>query len=239
MARKLLLIVCLAALAAGCNTQGPDEGKLILAYTRWGDPAEMESTRELIAQFERENPDIAVRVDVVSWGQYWQKMKTAVVTGTAQDVWLISPAYVEEYASAGHLLDLTPYIESDPTFDIKDYFPRAFDDFSFIGEGWGSGTRTRRGPGTTWRRRRRSSPSISTATGTPTSGATPGSITWRSHTRSADRRWTSNASGARTTRRSSSSRSSSSRTSSTDTRSTPRRRSRSTHSRTSSPEESR
>jgi len=135
VARWLVATICLAAVAAGCNTRGPEAGKTILAYTRWGDPSEMESTRELIAQFEKGNPDVAVRVDVVSWEQYWQKMKTAVVTGTAQDVWLISPAYIEEYASAGHLLDLTPYIENDPTFDINDYFPRSFDDFSFTGEG--------------------------------------------------------------------------------------------------------
>lgn len=107
----------------------------MLTYTRWGDPAEMESTRELIAQFERENPGIEVRVDVVSWEQYWQKMKTATVTNAAQDVWLMSPAYIEEYASAGHVLDLMPFIKADPSFNVDDYFPRAFDDFCFTGEG--------------------------------------------------------------------------------------------------------
>jgi multiple sugar transport system substrate-binding protein len=95
----------------------------------------MDSTRELIAQFEKENPDLAVHIDVVSWEQYWQKMKTSVVTNTAQDVWLMSPAYVEEYVGAGHLLDLMPFIQADPAFNRDDYFPHAFDDFCFAGEG--------------------------------------------------------------------------------------------------------
>lgn len=130
-----VVISCVLLLSGSCTTHGPHEGKLILTYTRWGDPAELESTRELIAQFEKENPDIKVRVDVVSWGQYWQKMKTAVVTGTAQDVWLMSPAYVEEYAGPGHVLDLMPYVKADPTFNVDDYFARSFDDFCFTGEG--------------------------------------------------------------------------------------------------------
>ncbi|HUW55109.1 MAG TPA: sugar ABC transporter substrate-binding protein [Planctomycetota bacterium] len=133
--RVFLLTLCVLTVTAGCSTRGADEGKTILSYTRWGDPSEMESTRELIAQFEKENPDVAVRVDVVSWEQYWQKMKTAVVTDTAQDVWLMSAAYVEEYASSGHLLDLMPFIRADATFKEDDYFPYAFDAYCFAGEG--------------------------------------------------------------------------------------------------------
>jgi multiple sugar transport system substrate-binding protein len=74
-----------------------------------------------------------VHIDVVSWDQYWQKMMTAVVTHTCQDVWLMSPAYVEQYAGAGHLLDLMPFLKADPTFKSDDYFPYAFDAFCFAG----------------------------------------------------------------------------------------------------------
>lgn len=94
----------------------------------------MESTRDLIGQFMKENPDIIVRTDVVAWQQYWQKMSTAVVTGTAQDVWLMSAAYVEQYAAAGHVMDLIPFIKADPTFNEDDYFPHAFDAYSFSGQ---------------------------------------------------------------------------------------------------------
>ncbi|MFB3894411.1 MAG: sugar ABC transporter substrate-binding protein [Phycisphaerae bacterium] len=129
------MLLCCLAIIGSCSARNVQKGKVMLTYTRWGDPAEMESTRELIAEFERQNPDIEVRVDVVSWGQYWQKMKTATVTGSAQDVWFMSPAFVEEYASAGHLLDLMPFIKGDSSFNADDYFPGAFDDFSYAGEG--------------------------------------------------------------------------------------------------------
>ena len=125
----------LLAFFAGCTTQTDTQGKILLSYTRWGDPAELESTRELITQFMQENPDIIVRTDVVSWQQYWMKMATAVVTGTAQDVWLMSGSYVEQYAAAGHLLDMMPFIEADPTFNEDDYFPHAFDNYTYAGEG--------------------------------------------------------------------------------------------------------
>ncbi len=128
-------LVLVAAFAAGCSTHGGEEGKTVVSYTRWGDPAELESTRELIAQFMKENPDIVVRVDVVAWRQYWQKMATAVVTGTAQDVWLVSPAHLEPYVAAGHVLDLMPFVKADPTFSIDDYFANNFEDFIFTGEG--------------------------------------------------------------------------------------------------------
>lgn len=132
---RILLLAVLVASAVSCRSRSADSGKTILTYTRWGDPAEVESTKELIAQFEAENPDITVRVDVVSWQQYWQKMKTATVTGSAQDVWLMSPSYVEQYASAGHLLDLMPLVEADKDFKESDYFPHAFDGFCYSGEG--------------------------------------------------------------------------------------------------------
>lgn len=135
MKRSFFLLMVLSVSAAGCSTRGADEGKIALTYTRWGDPSEMDSTKELIGHFMKENPNIVVRLDVVSWEQYWQKMATAVVTKTAQDVWLMSPAYVEQYAAAGHVLDLMPFINADPTFNIDDYFPYAFDSFSFAVKG--------------------------------------------------------------------------------------------------------
>ena len=135
MTKRFLICVLIAITAtASCSTRGAEEGKTAISYTRWGDPAELDSTRELMAQFMLENPDIVVRVDIVSWQEYWQKMATATLTGTAQDVWLISPAYVEQYAAAGHMMDLMPFIEADPTFNVDDYFDYAFDDFSFAGE---------------------------------------------------------------------------------------------------------
>ena len=132
----ILLLTCLVALSSSCTTRD-DEGKIILSYTRWGTPAEMESTRELIAQFEKENPGLEVLVDVVSWEQYWQKIKTSAVTDTAQDVWLMSAAYVEQYIEAGHVLDLMQFIEKDPDFNEDDYFPYAFDAYVFVRTGSG------------------------------------------------------------------------------------------------------
>ena len=129
--RFAVILMCLAACSLSCNTRGPHVGKTVIYYTRWGNPSEMESTRELIAQFEVENPDIKVNVDVVVWSQYWTKMKTASVTNTAQDVWLVSAAYIEEYVNAGHLTDLSDYFESDRELNIEDYFRNAFDDFCF------------------------------------------------------------------------------------------------------------
>ena len=126
----LALIGLVIAGMSAFSTRG-EEGKIVLSYTRWGDPSEMDSTKELIQQFMDENPDIVVRVDVVSWEQYWQKMATAVTTGTAQDVWLMSPAYVEQYAGKGAVLDLMPFIDNDATFKLSDYFPHPFDDFCF------------------------------------------------------------------------------------------------------------
>jgi multiple sugar transport system substrate-binding protein len=128
--KSVLLLALLVAALAGCSTKGADEGKTAVAYTRWGDPAELESTRELIAQFMKENPDIVVRVDVVAWRQYWQKMSTAVVTGTAQDVWLVAPSHFEQYVAAGHVLDLTPFMERDGV-DPADYLDGCFEEFCY------------------------------------------------------------------------------------------------------------
>ena len=137
MRSYILFVLILAAMVGlpACTKKDTSNHKVMLTYTRWGNPAEMESARELIAQFEKENPDIEVRVDVVGWEQYWQKIMTSTATDVAQDVWLMSSAYVEEYAAAGHIMDLVPLLQADPTFKEDDYFPSAFDPYTFVSFG--------------------------------------------------------------------------------------------------------
>jgi hypothetical protein len=90
---------------------------------------------EIIAEFMRENPDVVVRVDVVSWQQYWAENGNGRPDRHGPGRLAHEPAYVEQYAAAGHLMNLTPFIEADPQFSLDDYFPFAFDDFCFAGQG--------------------------------------------------------------------------------------------------------
>ena len=52
--RRFIVAMVLLSAAAGCSTRGVEEGKVVLSYTRWGDPSELDSTRELMAHFMAE-----------------------------------------------------------------------------------------------------------------------------------------------------------------------------------------
>lgn len=63
--------------------------------------------------FEKANPDIRVRVDVVDWADYWTKLRTDVAADTAPDVFWLNNSYLAGYADSGSLLDVGKTLGAD------------------------------------------------------------------------------------------------------------------------------
>ena len=57
--------------------------------------------RESFAEFDREHPDIEVRVNVVPYKSYFDSLRTDVAGGGADDVFWLSNAYFAGYADNG------------------------------------------------------------------------------------------------------------------------------------------
>ncbi|TLS37308.1 ABC transporter substrate-binding protein [Pseudalkalibacillus caeni] len=75
---------------------------------------------EIIAQFEKEHPNIKIKTQNAPYQQFFQKLDTQIAGGNAPDVWLSDGVFVQKYAERGAAKDLTELINKDLNKD--DYY---------------------------------------------------------------------------------------------------------------------
>lgn len=116
--------------SAGSETKG-DGKQVTLRYGYWGKRQE-EMLKILVAQFESENPDIKIEMELTPVSDYWTKLEEAAGGGSAPDVFWMNGPHFELYAENNILL---------PLEDIDvDYagFPQALTDlYTYSGKKYG------------------------------------------------------------------------------------------------------
>jgi multiple sugar transport system substrate-binding protein len=78
--------------------------------------------KQIIAEFEKANPKIRIRTAVTPWDSYWTKLQTAATGGSAPDVFWMTLAYFQLYASNKVILPLTKPV-ADAKIDMSQYEP--------------------------------------------------------------------------------------------------------------------
>ncbi|MGV0636279.1 extracellular solute-binding protein [Mycolicibacillus trivialis] len=81
----------------------PRAGVTVVTVRLWDEQAAT-AYRESFAAFGAANPDIDVRVNVVSYASYFDTLRTDVAGGGADDIFWISSAYLADYADNGRLV---------------------------------------------------------------------------------------------------------------------------------------
>jgi len=101
------------------NSGGPESShastshdKVSIRFSWWGDPQRNKVYEGVIAEFEKKFPNIEVKGEPTSWGDYFNKLSTQVAGGNAPDVIGMHANNVGDFASRGALLDLDPFIQS-------------------------------------------------------------------------------------------------------------------------------
>ncbi|MVU79933.1 extracellular solute-binding protein [Nocardia sp. ET3-3] len=114
--RALLGIVVVAVLlAAAALWLGRDTeagGRTVVRLRIW-DQSFVSAYRASLDEFQRANPDLEVRITVVPWASYAQKLRLDVAGGIADDLFWTN--LYEDYADSGHLLDIGAALGSDAT----------------------------------------------------------------------------------------------------------------------------
>ncbi len=67
----------------------------------------------LVNRFQAENLDVRVRMQIIPWGTYYDKLTLALAYGGAPDVFILHAARLPEYASFGTLRPLDGFFASD------------------------------------------------------------------------------------------------------------------------------
>lgn len=109
----------------------------ITYFTFSAAPDHLKDLDGMIAAFNKVHPEITVKVETAPWDDYFTKLQTLVAGGTAPDVFELNYENFVSYASKGVLLDLTPVIKADSSFDSAVYYPRAYEAFQYKGAQYG------------------------------------------------------------------------------------------------------
>jgi multiple sugar transport system substrate-binding protein len=128
--RRLALGLLVAAACAGGG-----EERAVVRF--WGLGREGEVVRELVAEFERANPDVRIEVQQIPWTAAHEKLLTAYVGEATPDVAQLGNTWIPELVALGALAPLDRRVAASPGVDRADYFPGIWDTNVVEGEVWG------------------------------------------------------------------------------------------------------
>ena len=130
-ALKKVISVGLAAamvtsLAAGCSSKQEDSGSdkepvTIRFYSTLGEAEPgYKPVMELVEQFEKDNPDIKVELEVQSSSQYHEKLVSEIASDTLANVFMHwGGAEMYEAVQSGKVLDMTEKMDAEPEFKAQ------------------------------------------------------------------------------------------------------------------------
>lgn len=118
--RALLLLLFLALLLPACGGAEAD-GPTTLRF--WAFGREGEVVQELMRDFERENPDVRVRVQQIPWTAAHEKLLTAFVGDATPDLAQLGNTWIAEFTTLDALQPLDAYVARSRVVDPERFFP--------------------------------------------------------------------------------------------------------------------
>ena len=103
----ILVAALLGSLAVLMDRSTEPPGRTVVQVRIWSDQL-APAYRESFAAFSRLHPDIDVRINLVSYSNYFTTLRTDVAGGGADDIFWMSNAYLAAYADTGRLLAIEP-----------------------------------------------------------------------------------------------------------------------------------
>ncbi|MEH7179717.1 sugar ABC transporter substrate-binding protein [Neobacillus vireti] len=120
----LILMVAFSLILAACSDKtsskpGDDKGedKVDGEITVWVHPYTSDAKKEeamwkdIIANYNKEFPDVKVNIETIPWSNRDQKVLTALAANNGPDVFYAIPDQMPQYADVGMLLELDPYLD--------------------------------------------------------------------------------------------------------------------------------
>lgn len=117
----LLLLLC-----GGCGPSRPQAsgGRVVLSFWNGFSGPDGKTMTRMVRQFEKENPDVEVHMQIIPWGTYYDKLTLALAYGGAPDVFVVQAARFPEFASFHTLRPVADvFTQSKPALGAKDFAP--------------------------------------------------------------------------------------------------------------------
>ena len=109
MYRAVILGICLVVLTA---TSGFAQ-TTIEWWQFWTDPEIKPTIQAMVRDFEKQNPDIKVKLTDLTWANGHEKLAIAFASGSAPDVVELGSDWIAQFAANGKLADLSAHVTPD------------------------------------------------------------------------------------------------------------------------------
>jgi multiple sugar transport system substrate-binding protein len=114
---RLLLLLMLASACGRTSDDG------VVTYRFWGLGREGEVVTDMLKDFEREHPNIRVRVQQIPWSAAHEKLLTAFVGNASPDVVQMGNTWIPEFVAVHALEPLDSLLRQSAALDSTRYFP--------------------------------------------------------------------------------------------------------------------
>ncbi len=120
----VVLLTCLSGCGKPAAPTQARGAKIVLNYWNGFTGPDGKTMGILVRQFQAQNPDIQVKMQLIPWSTYYNKLTLSLAYGGAPDVFIMQAARFPEFASYHTLAPLTQfYADAQPPLGAKDFAP--------------------------------------------------------------------------------------------------------------------
>ncbi len=129
----VIVVVIAAAASAGYILTKP-KGKLTVTFSGWvSSGAEYTFDQQMVSNFNALHPNDTVVFSPIT-GNYYGVLSTKFTTNTAPGVMYMENDALPAYAKAGYILNLTPYLKANSSYDLGGFIPQILNTFAYKGQ---------------------------------------------------------------------------------------------------------
>lgn len=142
-----LVLILVLAFFSGCGTTvkpaettpAPAPEPITLKFMQYTASGSQEATlNNMIAEFEKQNKDIKIKVEVLAYADYFTKLGTVLSSeASTPDIFELGYENVITYAARGAIKDLNDAIAKDKDFKPAVFKKLAYDAFNYKGKQYG------------------------------------------------------------------------------------------------------
>ncbi len=126
--KNIGLIIIFTLLTPGFLSRPRNPG-VSIEVAFWGSVEEIKIIRKTVEEWEKNHPQIRVKLQHIPTGGYLQKILTRIAGGNPPDIIFSEVNDFVYLKSKGIFLDLMPFIRKDKEFDLNRYFPEILERF--------------------------------------------------------------------------------------------------------------
>ncbi len=128
--RHLAGVLVVMGLLCGCGKTPGHAAATTIKVAYWGGPEEIAIIQSLVTDWQRQHPDVKVRLEHTPFSAYTSRLLTRMAGNVAPDIMAVEVNLFPTLWAKGVFLPLNQFMERDPQFHSSSFFPQVIERFT-------------------------------------------------------------------------------------------------------------